>query len=166
MPVVLPVGSAIDVVVVSKRGLVLEGKGEGSLVISDQQETLPLQFKLRATDLGPARLQVLAFYQGQPLGAITLAPTIVPAEESAEEKGVSRWREMSSVSVNQPDLSLLILEHQSDGLPALTFRLTAADSGLGFNLKPFGPVTLRSDPFQYFQEFFEDIESWPCLATR
>ena len=67
LPVALPVGSTIDVVVVPKRGLVLEGKGEGSLVILDQQETLPLQFKLRATELGPARLQVLAFHQGQPL---------------------------------------------------------------------------------------------------
>jgi len=71
LPVVLPVGSTIDVVVVPKQGLVLEGKGEGALVVSDQQETLPLQFKLRATELGPARLQVLAFHQGQPLGAIT-----------------------------------------------------------------------------------------------
>ena len=52
LPVALPVGSAIDVVVVPKRGLVLEGKGEGTLVVSDQQETLPLQFKLRATRIG------------------------------------------------------------------------------------------------------------------
>ena len=80
LPVALPVGSTIDVVVVPKRGLVLEGKGEGTLVVSDQQETLPLQFKLRATELGPAKLQVLAFHQGQPLGAITLAPTVVPAD--------------------------------------------------------------------------------------
>ena len=71
LPVALPVTSAIDVVVVPKRGLALEGKGEGTLVVSDEQETLPLQFKLRAVELGPAKLQVLAFHHGQPLCAIT-----------------------------------------------------------------------------------------------
>ena len=162
LPVALPVGSVIDVVVVPKRGLVLEGKGEGSLVISDQQETLPLQFKLRATELGPARLQVLAFHQGQPLGAITLAPTVIPAEQSVGETRVSRKQDMTSITAaHQPDLTLLILERQSNGQPALAFRLTAADAGLEFNLKPFGPVTLRTDPFRYFQEFFKDIESLP-----
>jgi hypothetical protein len=167
LPVALPVGSAIDVIVVPKRGVVLESKGEGSLVVSDQQETLPLQFKLRATELGPARLQVFAFHQGQPLGAITLAPTVIPAEQSAEEKRVSRGQETTPwVSRNQPDLSLLILEHRSNGQTDLTFRLTAADAGLGFFLKPFGPVTLRSDPFQYFQEFFKDFESWPVATPQ
>ena len=167
LPVALPVGSTIDVVVVPKRGLVLEGKGEGTLVVSDQQETLPLQFKLRATELGPAKLQVLAFHQGQPLGAITLAPTVVPADQSADEKRVSRQQNMTSITAaHQPDLTLLILEHQSNGQPALTFRLTAADAGLEFNLKPFGPVTLRTDPFQHFQEFFKDIESLPVSVPQ
>jgi hypothetical protein len=167
IPVAMPVGTTIDVVVVPKRGLILEGKGEGTLLVSDKQETLPLQFKIRATELGPARLQVLAFDQGQPLGEITLAPTIIPAEQSVEEKRVSRKQEMATnVSPNQPDLSLLILEHQSNGQPALTFRLTAADATLGYNLKPFGPVLLRSDPFHYFQEFFNDIESFPIASPQ
>jgi len=76
LPVALPVGSAIDVVVVPKRGLVLEGKGKGTLVVSDQEETLPLQFKLRAIELGPTRLQVHALHQGQSLGMARLAPTV------------------------------------------------------------------------------------------
>src|SRR5512135_257113 len=167
LPVALPVGSAIDVVVVPKRGLVLEGKGEGTLVVSDQQETLPLQFKLRGTELGPAKLQVLAFHQGQPLGAIPLAPTVVPAEQAVGETRVSRQRNMTSITAaHQPDLTLLILEHQSNGQAVLTFRLTAADAGLELNLKPFGPVTLRTDPFHYFQEFFKDIESWPVSSPQ
>jgi hypothetical protein len=165
LPVALPVRSTIDVIVVPKRGLALEGRGEGTLTISAQQETLPLQFKLRATEVGPARLQVLAFHQGQPLGAITLAQTIIPAEQSAEAELVRRKQQMgASISANQPDLSLLIFEHQSNGQPALTFRLTAADRSLGFNLKPFGPVLLRSDPSRYFQEFFDDIEKWPVTS--
>ena len=165
LPVALPVGSTIDVVVVPKHGLVLEGKGEGALVVSDEQETLPLQFKLKATELGPAKLQVLAFHQGQPLGMIILAPTVVPADQSADEKRASRKQEMASiVPAHQPDLSLLILEHQSHGQPALTFRLTALDPGLGLHFKLFGPVLLRTEPLQYFQEFFKDIESFPVSS--
>ena len=167
LPVALPVGSVIDVIVVPKRGLVLEGKGEGTLVVSDEQETLPLQFRLRAIELGPARLQVLAFHQGQPLGAITLAPTVVPAEQAVGEARVSRQQKTVPITAaHQPDLTLLILEHQSHGQSALTFRLTAADAELGLNLKPFGPVTLHTDPFRYFQEFFEDIESWPVASPQ
>ena len=162
LPVALPVGSAIDVIVVPKRGLVLEGKGEGTLVVSDQQETLPLQFKLRAIELGPAKLQVLAFHQGQPLGMIRLAPTVVPADEAADVSRVSRQQNMASITAaQQPDLTLLIFEHQINGQPALTFRLTAADAGLGLYLKVFGPVPLRTNPFKYFQEFFRDIEGLP-----
>lgn len=167
IPVAVPVGSTIDVVVVPKRGLVLEGKGEGTLVVSDQQETLPLQFKLRTIELGQAKLQVLAFHQGQPLGAITLAPTVVPANQSADEQRASRQQGTAPIiAVHQPDLSLLILEHSSDGQPALTFRLTAADPGLGLKLKPFGPVSLRTNPLQHFQEFFKDIESLPVSNPR
>ena len=168
LPVALPVGSAIDVVVVPKRKLVLEGKGEGTLVVSDQQETLPLQFKLRANEPGPAKLEVFAFHHGQPLGAITLASTVVPAEQAVGETRVSRKQEMASiVPAHQPDLSLLILEeHQSNGQTELSFRLTALDPALGLFLKPFGPITLRTDPFGYFQEFFEDIESWPVASPQ
>jgi hypothetical protein len=163
----VPVGSAIDVVVVPERGLVLEGTGEGTLVVSDPQETLPLQFKLRAIELGPARLQVLAFHQGQPLGRIRLAPTVVPASESADSRRMSRKQEIASiVPAHQPDLSLLILEHRSNGQPALTFRITAQDTELGLKLKPFGPVVLRTDPFQHFQEFFKDIESWAVVSPQ
>ena len=109
LPVALPVGSAIDVIVVPKRGLVLEGKGEGALVVSDQQETLPLQFKLRATELGPAKLQVLAFHQGQPLGAITLAPTVITVEQSVGETRVSRQQNMTSMFISRNALDSLSL---------------------------------------------------------
>ena len=87
VPVALPVGSAIDVIVVPKRGLVLEGKGEGTLVVSDQQETLPLQFKLRATELGPARLQVLAFHQGQFLAQSPWPPPSSPRSKTPARRG-------------------------------------------------------------------------------
>jgi hypothetical protein len=165
LPLALPLGSIVDVLVQPKHGLVLEGSAEGSLAVTDEEETLPLQFKLRGTELGPARLRVLAFHQGQPLGALTLAPTVVPVEEAAEGQRLGHGQALGGWSVHQPDLSLLILEHQSAGQPAFTFRLTATDPELGLNLKPFGPVQLRMDPERYFQEFFQDIEDLPVRTA-
>lgn len=159
LPVSLPVGSQIDVIVVPKRGFVLEGRGEATIMLSDEQESLPVQIKLRATDIGSGRLQVLAFHDGQPLGQMILAPTVVEGEQMPEAKRESYRQEVTPrVRLQQPDLTLLILEQQSNGQTALTFRLTAADRNLGFHLKPLGPVILRTGPFQYFQEFFSDIE--------
>ncbi len=165
LPLALPLGSSVDVVVQPKHGLALEGSGEGSLTVTDEEETLPLQFKLRGTELGPARLRVLAFHQGQPLGALTLAPTVVPAEEAVEAARLGHGQALAGYSVHQPDLSLLILEHESAGQPAFTFRLTALDPKLGLNLKRFGPVQLRMDPQRYFQEFFQDIEDLPVRTA-
>ena len=128
---------------------------------------MPLQFKLKATELGPAKVQILAFHQGQPLGAITLAPTVVPADQTAEEKRRSRRQEMVPIATaHEPDLMLLILEHQNNEQPALSFRLRATDPALGLNFKLFGPVTLRTDPFQYFQYFFKDIEGLPVSSHQ
>ncbi len=119
LPIALPVGARVDVVVQPKRGFVLEGTGEGSLVISDEEETLPLQFRLKAAELGLGKIRVLSFHQGQPLGAITLAPAVVPAVEAAAEQRHSHEQPVALVSVQQPDLSLLILEHEDR--PAISF---------------------------------------------
>jgi hypothetical protein len=119
---------------------------------------LPLQFKLKATELGPGKVRVLAFRQGQPLGAMTLAPTVMPALEAVVDRRRSHEQQMASVSVHAPDLSLLILETASAGKPAFTFRLTALDHSWGLNLKRSGPVPLRLDPIQYFQDFFTIVQ--------
>jgi hypothetical protein len=159
LPLALPLGTEVDVVVQPKRGFVLDGRGEGKLTVCNAKETLPLQFKLKATELGPGRLLVLAFHKGEALGAITLVPTVMPANEAVDSTRSSHEQPIAALSANQPDLSLLILEHESNGKPAITIRLTAINPSLGLNFKPFGPVPLKVDPFQYFQDFFKDIES-------
>ena len=165
LPVALPVGAKVDVVVQPKRGFVLEGSGEGSIVISDEEETLPLQFKLKATELGLGKLRILAFHHGEPLGAIILAPTVVPVTQTVDGYRSRHEQPMAPLSVHQPDLSLLILEHESNGQPAFTLRISATDPSLGLYLKSFGPVQLRMNPLQYFQDFFKDIEGL-SLGTK
>jgi hypothetical protein len=60
-----------------------------------------------------------------------------------------------------PDLSLLILETRTGAETLLTLRLSTTDPALGYNLKPYGPIRLRSDPYTYFQDFFRDVERLP-----
>ncbi len=166
MPIVLPLGAVVDVLVQPKRGLVVEGPTEGTLTISDEKETLPLQFKLRGVAIGPGQLRVLAFHQGQPLGAITLKVAVVEPQEPLEPQRLSHERSLDPVSFSSPDLSLLILEHTDAGLPAFTFRVSAQDPSLELNLKPFGPIRLKVDALQYFQDFFKDIEALPLTTSR
>src|SRR5262249_1293257 len=139
---------------------------EGTLTISDDKATLPLQFKLRGITVGIGQLQMFAFHQGQPLGAMTLKVTVVEPQESLEPQLLSYERSLDTVSFSSPDLSLIILEHTDGGLPAFTFRVTAYDPSLELNLKPFGPIRLKVDPYQYFQDFFKDIEALPLTMSR
>ncbi len=164
-PLALPLGTSVDILVQPRRGLVLEGNGEGTLVVSSEEETLPLQFKLRGIAVGPGQLRVLAFHQGQPLGALTLRVTVLEAPMNTSGQRLNQEQSLQPLSIHQPDLSLLILEYTDAGQPAFTFRLTAQDPALELNLKPFGPIRLKVDALQYFQDFFQEIETLPFKSS-
>ena len=165
LPLALPLGTSVDILVQPRRGLTLEGKGEGTLVVSSEEETLTLQFKLRGVAVGLGQLRVLAFHQGQPLGALTLQVTVLEAPMATSEQCLNQ-QALEPLNVYQPDLSLLILEHIDAGQPAFTFRLTAQDPALELNLKLFGPIRLKVDALQYFQDFFHEIETLPLNSSR
>jgi len=156
-------GSKVDVIVQPKRGFEVRGKSEDSLVISKKGI---LQFKLKATDIGQGKVLVLAFHQGHQLGIIHLAPTVVAAMGNESVQRRSSELPLALASSHQPDLMLLIFEHQINDEPALTFRLTAQDPKLGLNLKRYEPVRLHMDPVQYFQDFFKDIEDLPLNTPK
>jgi hypothetical protein len=101
IPLALPVGTVIDILVQTRRGFVIywrnvawvatgdpiyrktgssptaprKGPAERSLTMSDATETLPVQFKLCAKELGVGQIRVLAFHSGIALGTLTLVPT-------------------------------------------------------------------------------------------
>jgi hypothetical protein len=157
----LPPGTTVDIVVQARRGFALEGRGEGSLVITDDQETLPLQFKLRSTALGPGQIRVLVLHDGVALGAMTLAPTVI--ERYAETQiAPSRSHEqaLAPVSVRLPDLSLLIEEVWDNGRRAFTLRITSSNPNHNLYLAKFGPIFFQRDPGPYFQNLYQDIEGY------
>jgi hypothetical protein len=139
----IPNGARVDVVVQLKRGFAIEEKNEDTLFVIDENETPPAHFRLKATELGPGRIKVLALYQGQLLSATTLTPTVLSLPERPPAQVVAH-----------PDLTLVITE-ESD---KLSFELTAPDPSLELNRKPFGSVPLCKKPRLVFQEFFRNIE--------
>jgi hypothetical protein len=166
LAVTLPWGSEIDVVVQARRGFALEGGAEGTLIVTGEDEGLPIQFKLRANAPGTGQIRVLAFHTGRPLGMITLAPLVVESAGDAATARLERSGTLAPATIRVPDLSLLILENDNAGCPEVSLRLSSADPSLGYNLKPFGPIRLKSEPYGYFQSFFKDIEALPVATSR
>lgn len=164
LPLAEPAGAQLDILVIPARGLALEGPAEGILTVTDEPETLPLQFKLRATEAGAVRVRVLCFRQGQPLGEIILAATVTASAPPEAARG-RVGRLLAPLPAALPDLSLLISETHDAAGAAITFHLLAPDPALGVNFKPFGPIRLRLDPVRYFQEFFKDIEGLPLRTA-
>jgi CHAT domain/Ternary complex associated domain 7 len=161
IPFAVPENTKIDIVVEPQEGFVVDERAEGSL-IATKQDTLPLQFKLRAIQLGIGKIRVIAFQDGQALGSITIntSVTAAGAEATAPQRQIYE-ADVARPTAAFPDLQLLITEGQTNGRPSLTFRLTATDYSLNLNLKAYGPVTLQTDPHDYFSKFFAEIESLP-----
>lgn len=158
------VDKPVDVVVHALQGFTIEGSGEGKLRIMDPQKPY-LQFKLHAATLGPGRIRVRCFQAGQALGALTLAATVVdgPCESRVQK---SEHTASSPRLTSPPDLTLVVMEQQRSGHSEISFHLTAADPARELYWKPYGPVKLRMDPLQYFQEFFADIEGLPLKTEE
>jgi len=163
----LPIGTIVDIIVQARRGFVLEGRREGSLRITDTKESLPLQFKLRSTTVGPGQIHVLAFHDGIALGKLTLMPLVLPRSEGIHPVPPSSHEQpLAPVSTQLPDLSLLIEETWVNGRRAFTLRITASNPSHGLNFAKFGPVILQTDPGPYFQEFYQDIELYQDIENK
>jgi hypothetical protein len=158
-------GSEIDIVIQAREGFAIEGNGAGVLRVPQDGSSPRLEFVLRATQPGEGLVRVFALHGGRFLGSLVLRPQVYPARvpgHNAWGASISRLRMSSSLDVAisfAADLSLVILESRAEGGPVLGIRVIARDVGLELNLKAFGPVPLRMEPAEYFDDFFGDIES-------
>jgi CHAT domain/Ternary complex associated domain 7 len=162
-------GDVIDVLVQPRHGFTIEGMDKGSIDVPDGKESLPLQFKLKATNVGIGAINVLAFYQGRPLGRIELTPTIIDQAHQTTEVNQDRQRSeqpLAPATVQLPDLTLFVESRWDGSGPEYLIRLTASDPALGLNLKKFGPLSLNMDPKIYFGEFFAEIEELPLETAE
>ena len=154
----------VDVLVQPRSGFVLHGEDRGRLTVPTRGASQPLNFDLRAIEVGPGELRVLAFRLGEPLGGITLEAVVEPAAERVT-RGISpptrRRRRLARPSPQLPDLTLFVEEWEASGRHEYRMLLSAPDPALGLNLLTFGPFELELDPAAFFEEFFEEIDRLP-----
>lgn len=160
-------GESIDILVQPRRGFTVLGEARSTLQVPASGESLPLQFKLQAVDVGVGLIRVLAFHLGEPLGVIELEPTVTAAAASRSRglspssPGKRAGATLVAASPQLPDLSMFIEEREVTGALEFVIRLTATDPALDLNLRPFGPFRLEVDPVAFFQSFFQEIEELP-----
>lgn len=157
LPLALPIGSQVDVYVRPRRGFELEGPREASLVVTEDAETLPVQFRLRAaSSLGEGRVEVLAFHRGRCLGRLSLS-AVITREPVAPSRPARYEKELHPDGAAEPDLALIIHEIGDPARPELLIRLWSAEPAI--QVKEFGPIRLLNDPREHFRSFFLDVEA-------
>jgi hypothetical protein len=157
IPLALPAGSAVDVYVSCRRGFELEGEREARLVVTEEPQTLPVRFLLRAIEPGPGQIEILAFHGASCLGKLTLGPRVVEKEQRASPAFSMRYESELSVPGPSPDLELVIQETGGPSRPELLIRFRRSEAGA--EVKSFGPISLGLDPLRYFEDFFRDVEA-------
>lgn len=160
LPLAVPKGTNLDIVIQPKRGFIIDGLSEACMLVTDEEEIV--QFRLKAVELGPSEIRILAFTGGQRLGTIILKPLIMDAAEPLSNERVAQEHDIVAIKMQEPDLYMLILQEQN----TLTFRLKSLDRGLGLTFQPFGPVTLKLNPREHFNNFFEEIEKLPLANAH
>ncbi|MEZ4734549.1 MAG: TCAD7 domain-containing protein [Caldilineaceae bacterium] len=167
VPVVLPLGSTVDVFVQAKRGFDIIGPDITSLTVLDADETAPAIFELEAKELGPGKVRVLLLKPGNPnpLAMVTHNPLVVTATGTVEGKA-SHSQKLDVEIVRQPDLVLEFDELRRDDQIEVIARLTASDPAEDLYLKPFKLTPIQPDPNAYFREFFANIDNLPLKTTE
>jgi hypothetical protein len=162
LPMALPPGSQVDVYVRALQGFEVEGRREARLLITVEEETLPVQFRLRATGPGRARVEVLVFHEGSCLGHIVLTPEVT--SEDHREPPARYDSYLVPPAGPQPDLSLVILEVGQGSDLKLLVRL--GEPGKEVETKTFGPIPVRLDPLRFFNDFFRDVQGLEGATER
>lgn len=163
LPVDLAPGARVSVLVQAGHGFVVEGPSEGTVEASER--ALPIRFRLRALEQGQGLVRILFFVESTALGAITLEPVIVDQDESAAGSPVPASTVVSALDVGSapPDLELVVLEEILNGRPAYSIRVSS--EALGYHLREFGPIVLRTDPRTYFADLFAEIEGLELITA-
>lgn len=167
LPVAVPLGTTIDIVVTPRRGFELVGTRDGSIVVTDVEETQPLQFKLKATEIGLGAIRLYVFNAGQSLGSVTIETQVVASDAVDGAPPPRRETPLQTVPGFTPDLSLIIMEHPVDGVPSLTFTLKTREPYDSPRIKQqYGPIPIRINPHAHFRNFFGQIQNAPLDTER
>lgn len=151
---VVPTIGVIDVVVRARKGFALDGRGEHQLRVTDEDESLPVQFKLRATDVGPGKIEVYCLQGGTPLGSVTVHSTVLPAGQQASGQSVGTSGILAPSPAAEADLILLVSEWRGPHGTCLGYTLKAADPAVELNFKQYYSEPFTVQPQAYFRDFY------------
>jgi hypothetical protein len=165
LPVAVAAGSLVD--------LLVQPMDDTFQVVGNNMDQLTAgggsssqTFTLKAMKAGLGKVRVFAFQDGLPLGYLTVAAQAITTSAPVIATRTDAEAELSPPGVKPPDLSMVVLEQKVGNETEITILISAVDPALGLNLKRFGPVRLRVNPKEYFQEFFKDIERLPLDTER
>jgi hypothetical protein len=148
-------GGVIDVIIRPRKGFTSVGRGEHELRVTDAASSLPVQFKLRATAVGPGRIEVFCLQGGTPLGSVTVYATVLPPGPSADmTRSVEVTQPLAPPPATEADLMLLIRDWQGQQGRCLEYTLKAADPTVGLNFKRYYSKPFQVDPQAYFRQFY------------
>jgi hypothetical protein len=163
LPVAVPDGATVTVVVHACDGLAVEGAGTASLRVPEDGTAARAEFWLRAGPPGAGTVRVFAFHDGGLLGTLDLHPAILPRPgvpaRDLPPRHLVQVAALDAAATPGADLMLLIFEEKAAGKPVLRIRVAARDPSLKLNFREFGPVALRLPPMEYFHAFFADIKA-------
>lgn len=163
LPIAVPIGTMVEVIVKPRHGFELVGPREGSIIVTDAEETPPLQFKFKATEVGLGVIRMYVFAEGRSLGSVTIESQVLAAADSLDTAPMpKRELPLPAIQRDAPDLMLIIMEHRVGGEPCLTFKVkTRAPYDSPRIKQEFGPVPIKIDPQQHFRNFFAQIQNLP-----
>jgi hypothetical protein len=162
LPIAVPPGTAVEVVVVARRRFEVVGAREGTITVTDWDESLPLTFKLKALEEGLGAVLICVSAGGRSLGAVTIESRVVVSVGEAAEVPSSKRAKLLPLSIGEaaPDLTLIITEHAVGR--SLGFTLRTSDPHVSPRTRQmFGPVPIRTKPLDYFRDFFARVEKLP-----
>lgn len=162
LPLALPLGTKIDLLVHQVEGFEILGKREASLVVSSEPKTLPVRFLLQPTRPGPGKIEILAFHGTECLGKLSLAPVVI--ERSEASAPMVCYETGLATPGPEPDLTLEIRETRDALQRQLRLRLISAKPGK--QIKSFDPIPLELNPALYISDLFRDMEALEGADAR
>lgn len=159
-PLKLKKGWEIEIVVIPKSGLDMEGDFFRSIVVDEKNLDRRIPFYMRAQHReGTARFVVTARYKGRQLLYEEYEVEVVSAIQSAPGRLTSTQPVVhEEPSGDVPDLTVLI-STAGQGNTTLQYRLFSRDKALGLNYNKFEINLGRPDVGTFFLEFFNDIDN-------
>lgn len=152
IPVEIPAGGEIEVLVIPKQGFELLGESLQSITLTRENNSEKKEFKLKAISEGLGRIQIIAYHLGEQLGILNIVARI-QGKETTEHEEHRKKLEVSDVTIGQPDLKMEIHEtRRSDG-HLISFYVSEKGSkieGLGHKHINVGLQQYASDLFGMF----------------